>query len=100
MGLKKKITISWSGGKDSAFALYKIASAGEWEVVGLHTIINRDTRRVGLHGTHERMLELQATQLGLPLTKLYIESSDTNGMFEDVSRSFFEQCEKEKIEAI
>ena len=62
MILKKKVTISWSGGKDSAFALYKILASGEFEVINLHTVIDQDSKRVGLHGVRESLIEKQAEQ--------------------------------------
>ena len=100
MGLKKRVTISWSGGKDSAFALYKIMLSGEYEVVSLHTLINAGTRRVGLHGVHEKILELQAAAIGVPLEKLYLDTSDNHQSFEAVSRHFYTRCVREKIDAV
>lgn len=100
MGLKKRVTISWSGGKDSAFALYKILLSGEYAVVSLHTLINADTRRVGLHGVHEKVLELQAAAIGIPLEKLYLGSSDNHQAFEAVSKQFYARCVREHIEAV
>jgi uncharacterized protein (TIGR00290 family) len=100
MVLKKKVTISWSGGKDSAFALYKVLLSGEYDVVSLHTIFNEDNKRVGLHGVHERLIESQAAQIGIPLKKLYIASSADNKAFEKVSLEFYDQCKNDKIEAV
>jgi uncharacterized protein (TIGR00290 family) len=100
MDLRKRVTISWSGGKDSAFALYKILSSGEYEVVSLHTLINADTRRVGLPGVHEKVLELQTAAIGLPLEKLYLETSDGHQSFETVSRQFYSRCVRNHIEAV
>lgn len=100
MGLKKRVTISWSGGKDSAFALYKVMLSGEYEVVSLHTLINADTRRVGLHGVHEKILDLQAAAIGLPLEKLYLETSDNHQSFEAVSRQFYIRCVRDKVDAV
>lgn len=97
---KKKVTISWSGGKDSAFALYKILLSGEYDVVSLHTIFGVDTRRVGLHGVHERLIESQSAQIGIPLKKLYLEPSADNRAFEKLTLAFYEQCQADKIESV
>jgi uncharacterized protein (TIGR00290 family) len=86
---KKKMTISWSGGKDSAFALFKILASGEYEVVGLHTVIDKDNRRVGLHGVREELIELQAMSLGLPLVKLYLPASNDHEAYTSLMRSFY-----------
>ena len=42
---RKKAVFNWSGGKDSALALYKVLQEGEFEVVSLLTTVNRDTHR-------------------------------------------------------
>ena len=57
MDSKKKVTISWSGGKDSAFALYKILLSGEFDAVNLHTVMDKKLKRVGLHGVREELIE-------------------------------------------
>lgn len=47
---KIKAVFNWSGGKDSAHALWKIIQTGEYEVVALLTTVNRDTHRSTMHG--------------------------------------------------
>lgn len=100
MDLKKKITISWSGGKDSAFALHKIMKAGDFEIVSLHTVFNEETKRVGMHGVKEELIERQAQCIGLPLKKLYLESSESHSAYEKLMQNFYQQCANEKIEAV
>jgi uncharacterized protein (TIGR00290 family) len=100
MDSKKKITISWSGGKDSAFALYKILQSGAFEVVGLHTVINEETKRVGMHGVRETLVERQAEALDLPLCKLYLESSESHGAYERLMKGFYTQCVDEHIDGV
>ncbi|QSE97603.1 Dph6-related ATP pyrophosphatase [Fulvivirga lutea] len=73
MGKKPKIHISWSGGKDSALALHKIQQSDKYEIVGLHTVIEEDSGRVGIHNIKEEFIAAQAEELGLPLTKLYLK---------------------------
>src|SRR6187549_2703210 len=97
---RRKVSISWSGGKDSAFALYKILLSGEYEVVSLHTIFNEDTKRVGLHGVHEEMIERQAEQLDIPLIKLYLTSSEDHEAYAKLMKSFYRQCARDKIEGV
>jgi uncharacterized protein (TIGR00290 family) len=97
---KKRITISWSGGKDSAFALYKILRSEAYDVVSLHTVINAETKRVGMHGVREELIEHQANALGLPLVKLYLESSESHAAYEKLMLSFYQQCAEDKIEAV
>lgn len=98
--MKQKVTISWSGGKDSAFALYKIMTAGEFEIVGLHTVIDEENKRVGLHGVSEVLIEKQAHAIGLPLTKIYLPASKTDESYKLCMAKFYEQCVKEGIEGV
>jgi uncharacterized protein (TIGR00290 family) len=98
--MKKKITISWSGGKDSAFALYKILLSGEYEINHLHTVINSETKRVGLHGVREELIEQQANALGFKLIKLYLQSSDNHAAYEALMKSFYAKCAADNIEGV
>ena len=100
MDSKRKVTISWSGGKDSAFALYKILTSGEYHVVDLHTTLNEETRRVGLHGVHETLIEQQAAGLGLPLTKLYLPPSEDHDAYEKLMIAHYKQCARRGIEQV
>lgn len=100
MDSKKKVTISWSGGKDSAFALYKILLSGEFEVVSLHTLINAETRRVGMHGVREELIEVQAKALNIQLYKIYVTASMNHKAYESAMHLFYQKSIHDKIEAI
>jgi len=79
------ILFSWSGGKDSALALYDLLRQPEWEVVGLLTTVSDEYRRVSHHGVREELLDRQADALGLPLDKLRLPTGSvpcTNAQFE------------------
>lgn len=70
--MKPKAIMNWSGGKDSALALQAVWQADELAVVGLLTTINEAYGRVSMHGVREELVEQQAQELGLPLTKVYL----------------------------
>ena len=80
------ILFSWSGGKDSALALYALLQQPEeWEVVGLLTSVAEEYRRVSHHGVRAELLERQAEAIGLPLDKLWLPSGSvpcTNADYE------------------
>lgn len=65
--MKKKLLVSWSSGKDSAWTLHVLRQAGEYEIVGLLTTINSEFDRVAMHGVRRELLEAQAEAAGLPL---------------------------------
>lgn len=99
-GGKQKVTISWSGGKDSAFALYKIIASKTFDVVSLHTVIDEKTKRVGLHGVHEALIEKQAHALGIPLKKIYLPASADGAAYKDCMEKFYDLCVRENIEGV
>jgi uncharacterized protein (TIGR00290 family) len=74
--------MSWSSGKDSAFALQEVRRAGEVEPVGLLTTITSTFGRVSMHGVREVLLDRQAESLGLPCWKVPIPSPCPNEVYE------------------
>lgn len=84
---KKRILLSWSGGKDSAWALWRLRSLSGfselYEVVGLLTTINEVYRRVAIHGFREELLERQAEEAGLPLWKIPLPFPCSNALYEE-----------------
>jgi uncharacterized protein (TIGR00290 family) len=97
---KPKATVSWSGGKDCAFSLFKILQLASYEIVSLHTTINSETRRVGLHGVREELIQAQADALGLPLDKLYLPASQSNEAYENVMTEYYRQCKSDGIDFV
>jgi uncharacterized protein (TIGR00290 family) len=98
--MKKKVSMSWSGGKDSAFALYKILTGGDYEVVSLHTVFNAESKRVGMHGVHENLIEEQAQSLKLPLEKLYLESSENHDAYTELLKKYYRHSKSHGIDRI
>lgn len=67
--------MSWSGGKDASFALYKILQEGKYDVKYLLTNIYEPNKRVSMHGVPEELVESQAKSVGIALKKMYIKES-------------------------
>lgn len=70
---KENIVMSWSGGKDSAYALHHILKEDKYYVKYLMTTIYKPNKRVSMHGVPESLIEKQAKSIGIPLIKIYIE---------------------------
>ena len=62
--------MSWSGGKDSALALYHALRNPNYRVAHLLTSVNAHYERVSMHGVRVALLEAQASRIGLPLHQL------------------------------
>lgn len=102
--MRKRTLLSWSGGKDSAWALWRLRSVPElaaaYEVVGLVTTINEVFRRVAIHGFREELLERQAEEAELPLWRVPLPFPCTNAVYEERMAAVSARAVSEGISAI
>jgi uncharacterized protein (TIGR00290 family) len=75
-----KAIVSWSSGKDSAFALHETRT--KFDIVGLLTTVTTAFGRVSMHGVREELLDQQIKAVGLPCRKIGIPSPCTNEIYE------------------
>ena len=80
--MAEKIIFTWSGGKDSAMALYELQLTHSYEVSALLTTITEDYERISMHGVRRILLEQQVDSLGLSLEKLFISKNASNEEYE------------------
>ncbi|MBC7428958.1 MAG: diphthine--ammonia ligase [Bacteriovorax sp.] len=78
METKEKVLLFWSGGKNSAMALYDLKQNPNVEVVGLITTLDREKNRVRFHGIPDTLLLEQARLLKLPLQRIFLPENATN----------------------
>ncbi|MET0194379.1 MAG: ATP-binding protein, partial [Hyphomicrobiaceae bacterium] len=83
-----KTLLSWSTGKDSAWALHLLRQRNDIELVGLVTTINAAFDRVVMHGVRRSLVEAQAEAAGLPLHVLPIPYPCPNETYEAVMGEF------------
>ena len=76
--MKRKVIFSWSGGKDSALALYELTKSRNYEIAALLTTVSQDYDRTSMHGVRRVLLERQAQSLGFALEKVFISKSSSN----------------------
>ncbi|QKJ30067.1 diphthine--ammonia ligase [Mucilaginibacter mali] len=62
-----KCIFNWSGGKDSALALYHCLQNPDIEIKYLLTTVNDAMNRISMHGVREELLLRQAEEIGIPL---------------------------------
>jgi uncharacterized protein (TIGR00290 family) len=77
-----KAFMSWSSGKDSAFALHAARVKGLADVVGVLTTVNAVYDRVAMHGVRSALLDRQIAALGLPAMKVPLPSPCPNAVYE------------------
>ena len=70
-----KSVFNWSGGKDSALALYNVQRNPEFSVEKLLTTMNVENDRISMHGVRAALLEAQAGSIGIPLHKIELGQS-------------------------
>ena len=88
--MAKKAVVSWSSGKDSAYALWEARRSEEQEVVGLLTTVTGAFHRVSIHGVREELLDRQAAAVGLPLVKVEIPYPCPNETYDRAMASALE----------
>ncbi len=87
-----KAWMSWSTGKDSAWALHKVREEGRVEVTALLTTVNRAFLRVAMHAVREELLEAQAEALGLALVKVPLPWPCPNAAYEEAMEQALAQA--------
>jgi uncharacterized protein (TIGR00290 family) len=74
--------MSWSSGKDCAWALHLLRRQAEFDVVGLLTTFNEAADRVAMHAVRRELVEAQAEAIGLPLWRVDLPWPCSNAEYE------------------
>jgi len=98
--MKTKTILAWSGGKDSAMALYELRRDQTVEVVALLTTITKDYDRISMHGVRTELLEAQSESLGVPLVKVFISVGCTNEEYGEEMRAVLEAQKAQGVTAV
>jgi uncharacterized protein (TIGR00290 family) len=82
MDSKEQIIFSWSGGKDSAQALFKLQNEDQYAIAALLTTVTEGYDRVSMHGVRLELLTRQASALDVPLDIVRIPKDCDNEKYE------------------
>ena len=86
------VLVSWSSGKDSAWAFYTLYKQPEhYTVRGVFTTVTKTFDRVSIHSTPSWVLKEQANKLGVPLYEIPIPYPCSNAQYEGAMRAFLKQ---------
>ena len=96
----KRILLSWSSGKDSAWSLQVLRQRGEYEVVGLLTTFNGEADRVAMHAVRRELVERQAAAAGLPLWAVPLPWPCSNEQYEALMAQTCAKAVAEGIEGV
>lgn len=96
----KRILLSWSSGKDSAWTLHVLRQRADYEIAGLVTTFNKVADRVAMHGVRRSLVESQATAAGLPLWSIPLPWPCSNEEYERLMAGTCAQAVAQGIQAI
>jgi uncharacterized protein (TIGR00290 family) len=98
--MPKKTLLSWSSGKDSAWALHVLRQQPEVEVVGLMTTVNQLYQRIAIHAVRLELLQRQAEAVGLPLHIIDLPYPCSNAQYEAAMETFITEARRRQIECM
>ena len=94
---KKLCIFNWSGGKDSALALYHCLQSPELEIKYLVTTINDAVDRISMHGVRVALLMQQAESIGIPLYQIRLPEMPDMETYDNAMRQHLEYFKSEGI---
>ena len=100
VGIVQKVTLAWSGGKDSAIAFMELSRDPRYKIVSLLTTITEGYERISMHGVRVSLLEKQAKSLDLPLIKVTIPRGSSNEQYESAMRKAMVDVQADGITAV
>ena len=96
-----RILFSWSGGKDSALALYSLKHNNrDIQISALLTTVTADYDRISMHGVRRELLEKQAESIGFPLEKVIISKKSSNEEYEEKIKEILLRYKNEGVSAV
>jgi uncharacterized protein (TIGR00290 family) len=96
----KRVALSWSSGKDSAWSLQLLRQDPDIEVVALITTINQEFDRVAMHAVRRELVEAQGESVGLPLWKVPLPWPCSNEQYESRMRDVCAKALEDGVQAI
>ena len=93
----KKCIFNWSGGKDSALALYHCLQKPDLEIKYLVTTINDAVDRISMHGVRTELLIKQAESIGIPLYQIRLPEMPGMQEYDEVMHKHLAHFKNEGI---
>jgi uncharacterized protein (TIGR00290 family) len=92
-----KCIFNWSGGKDSALALYYCLQDPDIDIRYLVTTINDSVDRISMHGVRTELLIKQAESIGIPLYQVRLPEMPGMADYDAIMRKTMEHFRAEGI---
>jgi uncharacterized protein (TIGR00290 family) len=97
---RPKAWLSWSSGKDSAWALEVVRRGHNMDIVGLLTTVTKGYERVSMHAVREEILDAQTRRTGLPCMKVRIPKRCVNEDYEEAMALAVTQAQEQGVTKI
>lgn len=94
------LALSWSGGKDSALALWALRSERDAWPRALITTVTEGYERISMHGVRRELLATQAESLGVPLVEVRIPPGCVNEVYEQRMADAFASQPLSAVQAV
>lgn len=98
--MKKKTLLSWSSGKDSAWALHVLRQNQDIDVIGLFCTFNEKFKRGAMHAVRNELICQQAENVGLPLQLIPIPSQCSDSEYKNIMAGFINQAKCQEVDNI
>jgi uncharacterized protein (TIGR00290 family) len=95
-----RIAMSWSGGKDGAYALWRLQQEARHDVAALLTTVTEGYDRISMHGVRDALLQAQADALGLPLRRIPIPPGCPNDLYESRMEAAVRALQADGVEGV
>lgn len=95
--MSRRVLLSWSSGKDSAWTLHILRQQPDVEIVGLLTAFNEAANRVAMHAVRHSLVEAQSAETGLPLGPIQLPWPCSNTIYEELMLGVIHRAQKEGI---
>jgi uncharacterized protein (TIGR00290 family) len=96
----KKVALSWSSGKDSAWTLHLLRQQPDIQITALITTFNTEADRVAMHAVRRALVDVQAERTGIPLWPVELPWPCSNADYEDRMRAVCERATAEGVTAV
>jgi uncharacterized protein (TIGR00290 family) len=94
------VALSWSSGKDSAWALHLLRQTAGVEIAALITTFNRAANRVAMHAVRRELVETQAARVGLPIWSIDLPWPCPNAVYEELMAGVCRRAVQHGVTAI
>lgn len=98
--VKMKTWLSWSSGKDSAWALHLLVRQPGVEVTGLFCTVNETFGRAAMHAVRVELLLRQAEAVGLPVRLIPIPYPCPDAKYEALMEEFIRETRDQGTECL